>query len=173
MLVTDSFNSTPSFRLPKPTSGATAEKSVGESGADIQKKSKVGAEQFTPDQLREIADLKSRDREVRMHEQAHLSTAGSYASSGMKFEYVTGPDGQRYATGGEVSIDVSEIPNDPEASLRKAETIRRAALAPASPSGQDRSIAAKASAMANKALADLLLLQQRPDDNSKHIDVRA
>jgi hypothetical protein len=70
---------------------------------------------------------------------------------------VTGPDGQRYATGGEVGIDVSPVANDAQATLLKAETIRRAALAPAQPSGQDLSVASKAAAMANKARAELLL----------------
>jgi hypothetical protein len=48
------------------------------------------------------------------------------------------PDGCDYALGGEVAIDTSAIAGDPEATLRKMEQIRRAALAPANPSGQDR-----------------------------------
>lgn len=108
-------------------------------------------------QQSEIQALKDRDSEVRAHEQAHLAAAGGLATGGASFQYVTGPDGQRYATGGEVGIDVSPVANDPQATLLKAETIRRAALAPAQPSGQDVSVASKAAAMANKARAELLL----------------
>jgi len=105
--------------------------------------------------IREVQSLKDRDREVRAHEQAHLSAAGGLALSGAHFQYTTGPDGQRYAVGGDVSIDISEVPEDPQATLRKAETIRRAALAPAEPSTQDYRVAARAAAMANKARVEL------------------
>lgn len=103
------------------------------------------------EQQQDVQKLKDRDREVRAHEQAHLSAAGGIAVSGAHFQFVTGPDGQRYATGGDVSIDTSPVANDPEATMRKAETIRRAALAPAQPSSQDFSVAGKAAQMANEA----------------------
>lgn len=93
-----------------------------------------------------IEELAARDQEVRAHEQAHQSVGGQYAGS-MEFTYTTGPDGVRYATGGEVPISVSEIPDNPEATLEKARTVRAAALAPAEPSAQDRQVAALASQM--------------------------
>ncbi|MCK9609150.1 MAG: hypothetical protein M0R33_22170 [Methylomonas sp.] len=125
-------------------------------------------------QQREIQALKARDSEVRAHEQAHLAAAGGLATSGASFQYVTGPDGQRYASGGEVGIDVSPVANDPQATLLKAETIRRAALAPAQPSGQDVSVASKAAAMANKASAELLLKSaQDSNSNGSLLDVVA
>ena len=114
-------------------------------------------------QLRQVEKLRQRDREVRNHEMAHLAAAGAYALGGPTFEYQKGPDGQRYAIGGHVNIDTSPVPGDPEATLRKAETIRRAALAPGDPSPQDRSVAAAASAMAIKAQIEI---QQRPDQNA-------
>lgn len=132
-----------------------------------------GVEQLSQDQLRQIQTLKARDQEVRAHEQAHLSAAGSIAISGASFSYTTGPDGQRYATGGEVSIDTSAVANDPQATLAKAETIRRAALAPAQPSAQDHSVASKASAMANKARAELLQAYQDPEQNRKGQQIQA
>jgi hypothetical protein len=69
---------------------------------------------LTEEQRLEIQKLKDRDREVRNHEQAHLSAAGGFAISGASFTFAVGPDGQRYAVGGEVSIDTSAIPNNPE-----------------------------------------------------------
>lgn len=129
--------------------------------------------ELNQDQLRQLQTLKARDREVKNHEQAHLSAAGGIAISGASFQYVTGPDGQRYAVGGEVSIDTSEEANDPAATLRKAETIRRAALAPAQPSSQDYRVAAQATAMANKASAELMKSQQNPNQSGSLLNVTA
>ena len=58
-------------------------------------------------------------------------------------------------SGGEVSIDTSPIPGDPEATIAKAQQIRRAANAPAEPSPQDRRVAAEASLMEADARAEL------------------
>jgi hypothetical protein len=92
----------------------------------------------------QLRDLKRRDQQVRAHEQAHIAAGGRYISSGAQFIYQTGPDGKRYAVGGEVSIDTSTVPGDPEATIRKAEAVARAALAPADPSTQDQAVAASA-----------------------------
>ena len=103
-----------------------------------------------PDELREIRQLKIRDREVRAHEAAHVAAGGSLVRSGARLDLKRGPDGVMYAIGGEVSIDTSPG-STAEETVGKAEQIRRAALAPADPSGQDRAIAARASQMAAKA----------------------
>lgn len=102
-----------------------------------------------------LRQLASRDREVRNHEQAHASAAGDLAHGGPSYTYTRGPDGRQYATGGEVRIDVSPVANDPAATVAKAQKIRRAALAPANPSQQDRAVAARATAMANQARVEL------------------
>jgi hypothetical protein len=106
--------------------------------------SKPNGEALTEQELREVDELQRRDLEVKAHERAHLSAAGQYARGGMKLSYTTGPDGRRYATSGEVGIDLSEGPN-PEVTVAKMQTLRRAALAPANPSGADRAVAAAAS----------------------------
>lgn len=110
----------------------------------------------------ELAELVSRDREVRAHEQAHSAVGGSYAGA-PTYTFKSGPDGKRYAVGGEVSIDTSPVPNDPQATLRKMEIVIRAALAPAEPSAQDRSVAAQATAQAAQARAELAQ-QQREEE---------
>ena len=102
----------------------------------------------------QLAELRGRDREVRAHEQAHSSVGGSYAG-GPTYSFKRGPDGRAYAVGGEVSIDVSAIANDPAATLRKMEQVQRAALAPAEPSGQDRQVAAQAQVLAAQARIEL------------------
>jgi hypothetical protein len=100
--------------------------------------------ELTEEEQREVQQLKQRDTEVRRHEQAHLAAGGQYVRGGANFSYTTGPDGRRYASGGEVSIDVSGE-GTPEATIRKMQIVRRAALAPAQPSPQDRQVAAQAS----------------------------
>ncbi|MBY0417342.1 MAG: hypothetical protein K2W88_04690 [Pararheinheimera sp.] len=101
-----------------------------------------------------IAELKARDQEVKVHEQAHSAIGGQYAGP-PSYEYETGPDGQQYAVGGEVRIDVSEVPNDPRATIQKMQQVKAAALAPAEPSSADRSVAAQASRTLMEAQADL------------------
>ena len=118
---------------------------------------------------RKVKDLKMRDRQVRAHEQAHLSTAGSLAKGGVSFEYQTGPDGKRYAVGGEVSIDTTPVKGDPEATIQKAGRIRAAAMAPADPSAQDRIVAAEADTMAVKARLELTQQNNQRGENEKKL----
>lgn len=112
------------------------------------------AEALSAEDLRLIQKLAQRDREVRAHEAAHLGAAGGFARSGASFTFQRGPNGVNYAIGGEVSLDTS-VPSDPKAALAKAETIRRAALAPAQPSSQDRVVAGQAAQVAVQARADI------------------
>lgn len=125
------------------------------------------ATQLTEEQQREVEDLKKRDQEVRAHELAHLAAAGAHAAGGISFEYRQGPDGKRYAVGGEVSIDTSPVANDPEATLRKARQIQAAAYAPAEPSGQDRAVGQQAAQMAAQAQQEILELKSTQTDNGK------
>ncbi len=97
---------------------------------------------------------------MRAHEMAHVAAGGSLVRSGASFSYAIGPDGQRYAVGGEVGIDTSPG-RSPEETLDKAARIRAAALAPADPSPQDRQVAAMATRMAMQASMELAL---RRDD---------
>jgi len=125
-------------------------------------------EPLSEQELREIEQLKRRDAEVRTHEQAHKSAAGNLVQGGASFDYETGPDGNRYAVGGEVSIDTSRIADDPQATLMKVQKIRRAALAPVDPSSQDRSVAAEASRM--EAQARVELSQQIREKQNEYIE---
>ncbi|MBB6251357.1 putative metalloprotease CJM1_0395 family protein [Nitrospirillum iridis] len=100
---------------------------------------------LTDAQQQQVDKLKAVDRAVRAHEAAHKAAGGPYAGS-ETFSFSTGPDGQHYATAGEVSIDIGSVQGDPQATITKLETVRRAALAPADPSGQDRAVAAQAEA---------------------------
>ena len=116
----------------------------------------ASSEEEIAKQEQEISrELAERDREVRAHEQTHASIGGQYASA-PSYTYERGPDGRMYAVSGEVKIDTSPIPNDPQATLEKAEIIQRAALSVAEPSSADRAAAADARAMAVEARAEML-----------------
>lgn len=109
-------------------------------------------------EINQLDELQARDREVRSHEQAHKTVGGQHAGA-ISYDYERGPDGRSYAVGGEVQIDISEVPDDPEATIRKMQQVRRAALAPAEPSSQDRAVAAEASEIEQRARTDLRELQ--------------
>ncbi|MCG8672212.1 MAG: hypothetical protein MI867_22595 [Pseudomonadales bacterium] len=130
---------------------------------DSSLEQRLASERATEEQVAEqqrqqddaiIRQLKSRDREVRVHEAAHAAVGGRYAGS-PSFQYERGPDGVNYAVSGEVSISVSKVAGDPEATLEKAKVIRAAALAPAEPSAQDRRVAAEASQLQVEARSDI------------------
>ena len=103
---------------------------------------------------RVVQALKSRDAEVKAHERAHKSVGGQYTGA-ISYELQVGPDGKRYAIGGEVSIDASPVSGDPKATIQKLTIVKSAALAPAEPSTQDRSVAATASRIISLAQAEV------------------
>jgi hypothetical protein len=137
-------------------------KVIAEDDEQGEQQSKGGSQEETSEQEKQnqeaeqqqVEELKARDREVRLHEQAHARVGGQYAGS-PTYEYQRGPDGNNYAVGGQVMIDVAEVPNDPKATIDKMQTVRAAALAPAEPSGADRAIAADATQKMSSAQADL------------------
>jgi hypothetical protein len=106
-----------------------------------------------------VRQLEQQDKEVRAHEHAHAAAAGGLGSV-PTFSYRVGPDGRLYAVAGEVKIDTSPVPGDPEATLRKAQQIERAAFAPGDPSPEDRRAAAMASALAARARQELARQQE-------------
>lgn len=108
-------------------------------------------QELTREEQQQVKELQKRDQEVRTHEMAHIAAGGQYVRGGAHYEYQTGPDGKRYAVGGEVSIDTSSVSDDPQATVQKMQVIRKAALAPANPSAKDRAVAAAASQKLNKA----------------------
>ena len=122
------------------------------------------ASELTEEELAMIEQLSARDQEVRAHERAHQAVAGSFAGSA-SYTYQSGPDGKRYAIGGEVPIDASPIPGNPQATIAKMQVVKAAAMAPAEPSSQDRRVAASASQAIFEAQR-LLSEQQRSESAS-------
>ena len=125
--------------------GGAAKESASASAAvgDADGTRSLGGRALNWAELRMVESLKARDEEVRVHEQAHIAAGGPYVRGAAAYAYRQGPDGKRYAVGGEVSIDVSPE-RDPARTIEKMKTVRAAAMAPADPSPQDRRVAAQA-----------------------------
>ncbi|GAA59709.1 hypothetical protein P20652_1573 [Pseudoalteromonas sp. BSi20652] len=150
--------------------GDNTQNPEGQESSEEEKTEQQASEQeqqVLEQEQQQITELKARDTEVRIHEQAHASVGGQYAGS-PSYEYQRGPDGTNYAVGGEVQIDVSEIPGDPQATIDKMQTVRAAALAPAEPSGADRSIAADATQKLAAAQAELIQPEKEDDEDAKN-----
>lgn len=116
--------------------------------------SEPGEEELSDGEQEMVRELESRDREIRQHEQAHKAAAGNLAVGGPSYTYQTGPDGKRYAIGGEVKIRL-KTGRTPEETLRNMEQAQRAANAPQSPSGPDRAVAGQAARIAGEARREL------------------
>ena len=140
---------------------------------DISRSSSVNADdkKVEEEQKRQdesmLRQLRARDREVRAHEAAHVAAGGSLVRGGPSFTLQRGPDGRSYAVGGEVQLDTSTVANDPEATLRKSDQVRAAALAPAQPSPQDLRVAANANQMAARARIDIAI-QRREETQEQN-----
>lgn len=146
-----------------------ADQSIGAADAAPGKRRESSSQTREEQQaLLEIKQLTQRDREVRAHEQAHAAMGGRYAGA-PSYDFTSGPDGKRYATSGEVSIDTATIPNNPAATLRKMEVVIRAALAPAEPSAQDLRVASEAQVKAAQARAELSQVR-RDQGNSEETE---
>lgn len=166
----DGINSTPGASVGPDPANSTASSTQGEASDGVQRS--ADGDTYTPgrngsprpsatrergelskqDQA-EVRELQARDTEVRAHENAHKAAAGGLARGGPNYEYQTGPDGKRYAVGGDVQIDTSPG-KTPEETIAKAERIRSAGLAPAQPSGADRAVVAEAAQMEAAARAE-------------------
>lgn len=111
-----------------------------------------------------IRELQSTEREVIAHEAAHQAAAGRFGGP-VSYTRTTGPDGKSYITGGQVPIHF--VPGvTPEETLRNMEQIRKAALAPSDPSGQDIRVAARAAAAAAEARRDIAQSREGGDERS-------
>lgn len=136
--------------------GQVGGQAAGQAGVQAQGGQAAAGSESSQEQAemaRKVALMKANEQKVIAHEAAHKAAGGTYAG-GTSYSKSVGPDGKMYITGGEVSIDVSEG-RTPEETIRKAQTVRAAALAPSDPSGQDYAVAAQASRMEQEARAEL------------------
>ncbi|GEM_PF-1242490 len=137
------------------TSGKADAAKIGKTETPNAGPKKADGKPLSEEEQKQVDGLQKRDRQVKAHEAAHEAAAGGNARGGAAYEYQTGPDGRQYAVGGHVDIDVSPVRGNAQATLQKAQTVQRAALAPADPSGQDRAVAAAAAQMATQAQSEM------------------
>lgn len=134
--------------------------------SELQQSKEAAQQAQLEEDLKTIRELANRDREVRTHEQAHQAVGGQHAGP-MSLTFEQGPDGKRYAVAGEVPIDISPVPGNPQATMEKAAQIRRAALAPAEPSSQDRAVAAQATQLEMTAQIELRQMERQEQEASQ------
>ncbi len=157
----------PAKKIENTAESGAPEDSTSDSTSNFKKESQDSTSELTEEERRRIEVLKKTDTEVRSHEMAHIAAGGQYISSGARLKYERGPDGVSYAVAGEVSIDTSPVPGDPQATITKMQQVKSAALAPANPSSQDRKVAAYASSQAAQALTELMTLQTKTQAASR------
>lgn len=123
-----------------------------------KKTQEKSTDELSADEERVVKNLQARDTEVKAHEAAHQAAGGGMAGVA-SYTYEQGPDGKMYAIGGEVSIS-TKGGSTPEEAVRNARQVAAAAMAPASPSPQDYSVASSARVMEMKALQQITKQQQ-------------
>lgn len=161
--------SLPGYRPARPSDGAHTESVViirlngedsknpaGSAGEDTRSKNSdhipvPGTNLYVTDSN----EAKIRDHEVRAHENAHMAALGPYAASGIMLDEQSGVGGGSFAVAGAVKVDLAPVPGDPDATLRKAQAVIRAAFAPGEPSAADRRVAADAYRLAQQAKDEL------------------
>jgi len=129
-----------------------------QSGGGENQQNPFSSESLSTEEKQRVEKLKKADERVKAHERAHMAAGGDLVQGAASYEYVEGPDGRQYAVSGEVKIDVSPE-SDPKDTVEKMQRVKRAALAPADPSGQDRAVAAQASMVESEARTQMLQQQ--------------
>ncbi|MCL1088880.1 catalase [Shewanella profunda] len=137
---------------------ASKQQADEQAAKQIQDQTQEVQKEIAEQQRAQVAELKARDAEVKAHEHAHATVGGQHAQT-PSFKYEKGVDGQRYATDGEVQIDVSVVAGDPLATINKMKQVYAAAMAPVDPSSADIRVAAEALKKMNEAKA--LLAEER------------
>lgn len=122
-----------------PADGDAAKKTAGTGGP----------KKLTNEDKELVSRLAARDTAVRAHEAAHQAAARGLGGAA-SFSYETGPDGRRYAVGGEVPVSIRPG-RTPQETIANAQVVRSAALAPADPSSQDMAVASQAAQMEAEA----------------------
>ena len=153
----------------------SVEESQNTQNSESQKESSLeekapNGETLDPQQTQALNELKAIDRNVRAHEAAHVGAGGGVVAGGASYTYTRGPDGQMYATAGEVPIRMQKG-KTPEETIQNARRILAAAMAPADPSPQDYKVAANAaqmevSARAEQARENAKKIEESMKDNS-------
>ncbi len=131
--------------------------------SDNNTEKNVNDRQLTEEEKREIEKIRKNGRNVRRRELVYRAIVGNHVRGAVSFQYDTGPDGIKYAIDGHTSIDTRPVINNPEASIRKAQAIKRTKI--------DRSVAVEVDKMEREARQKLREQQrQESEDTTKTIN---
>jgi len=100
-----------------------------------------------------IRGLKKLERDLMGREMDQARVGGGVTGRGQHV-VETGPDGERYVTDGDTSPSIIRG-GSPEQQLARARAVRRAAMAPASPSSKDLAVANEAARLERAAQKEL------------------
>ncbi|EPX1517268.1 putative metalloprotease CJM1_0395 family protein [Campylobacter coli] len=166
----DYYSSKPSFdKTNQSDSTQKDEKNLSENKDDKEKNGEqtqmVNGVELTIQQVQQVRELQSIDRNVKAREAAHQAAGGGLAGAA-SFSYTRGPDNQMYATAGEVPIRMQKG-RTPEETIANARQVVAAAMAPADPSPQDYKVAANALKMEFEARAEATKLKAQEAQEKK------
>lgn len=138
-----------------PTERAARPVTPPSGGYEIRKPSvaRDGAD-LTAEERAAVDRLRQRDSQVKQEEKAHAAAAGASAGP-ITYTYTVGPDGRQYATGGSVSVRLSNPSGDPAKMAEAAARLSTAANAAHNPSAADLAAARKGYQAAGAALEEL------------------
>ena len=107
------------------------------------------------DNSNERKQLELSQTQIQRHVESHLAvTVTTQHSSPPNYQY-SSLDGELYVVSDDVVFDTSSEPNDPQATLEKAQLIRMASMAPTDPTPQDRKASQQAIMMAAQEKSEI------------------
>ncbi len=138
------------------------EKAQGSKKADNDTKTNVDGRQPSPEEQKEIEKIRKNSRNVKRRELVYRAVVGNHVRGAVSFQYETGPDGMKYATAGHTAIDTRPIINNPEASIRKAQAIKRTKI--------DQSVNVEVEKMEREARLAIKEKQRKESDEATKAD---
>lgn len=115
----------------------------------------------------ERKQLELSQTQIQRHIESHRAVTTQH-SSPPNYQYQP-LDGALYIVLGDVVFDTSAEPNNPQATLEKAQLIRMASMAPIDPSLQDRNASQQAMMMVTQAKGEINTVPA--ESLGRHIDV--
>ena len=115
----------------------------------------------------ERKQLELSQTQIQRHIESHRAVTTQH-SSPPNYQYQP-LDGALYIVSGDVVFDTSAEPNNPQATLKKAQLIRMASMAPIDPSLQDRNASQQAMMMVTQAKGEINTVSA--ESLGRHIDV--
>ncbi len=126
--------------------------------SDNDNKININGQQPSQEEQKEIEKIRKNSRNVKLRELVYRAVVGNYVRNTVSFEYETGPDGIKYAVAGHTTIDTRPIINNPEATIRKAQAIKKTKI--------DRAVAVEVEKMEREAIMELKEEQRKESDDA-------